>query len=389
MVLARVVGVGITPYGAYPEKTILDLIVEAGLQALTDAGLGPDEIDACYIGNFAAESFIHQNHLGPLAGTALGLNGIPWTHVEGACASGSLAIREGILAIKSGLYKRVLVLGVEKMTHAPTAEVTAILSRAGNSKYETRQGVTFPSAFALIAQRHMFQFGTTREQMAAVAVKNHANALHNPTAHFHKKITIEDVLTSNRLVAEPLTVLDCSPASDGAAALVLCAPEVSTDSRKVPVDITGSGLATGYAALFQNKDITSLRAAKLAAEQAYAMAGITAKDIDFAEVHDCFTIAEIVATEDLGFFRAGHGGPAALEGLTGLDGELPVNPSGGLKAKGHPIGATGVGQMVEAVLQLQGKAGGRQVMGARLGLTHNLGGSGGTCTVHVLQRRDV
>jgi acetyl-CoA C-acetyltransferase len=386
MALASVIGVGSTRYGAL-QKTFIELVTEAAIEAMDDAGLRPDEIDALYLGNFAGESFIAQNHLAAYTVSAIGLQGIPATRVEGACASGSLAIREAIFAIQSGLYKRVLVIGAEKMTSLPTSGVTGVLAMAGNREKEVEVGLTFPAVFGLVAQRHMYRYGTTREQLAAVAVKNHDHALLNPKAHMQKKISIEEVCNCTSMVADPLNRYDCSLISDGASAMVLCAPDLAKTYREDVVDIIGSGQASGTFEIFSNQELTSFLATRLAASMAYEMAKIQPSDVDFAEVHDCFTIAEIVATEDLGFFQPGEGGRAALEGRTRLGGPIPINVSGGLKAKGHPIGSTGVGQGVEAVYQLRGQAGDRQVKGAEIGLTHNLGGSGGTCTVHLYKRR--
>ncbi|MFB6468750.1 thiolase domain-containing protein [Cytobacillus sp. Hz8] len=386
MALASVIGIGSTCYGAL-EKSFIELSKEAAGKALEDAGVRPDDIDALYLGNFAGDQFIDQNHLASYVASAVGLNGVPATRVEGACASGSLAIRQAIFAIKSGMCKRVLVIGAEKMTTLKTAEVTRILAQASNQKLEVNTGLTFPGVFGLMTNRHMYQYGTTREQLAAVAVKNHEHGLLNPLAHMRKKITIEDVCSSTNMVAEPLNRYDCSLISDGASAMVICAPEIASDYRNEVVDIIGSGQASGPFEIFLNEDLTSLSSAKLAASRAYETAGVGPEEIDFAEVHDCFTMAEIVATEDLGFFEPGQGGAAALEGLTKIGGKIPINTSGGLKSKGHPIGSTGIGQGYEAVLQLRGQAGNRQVEGAKIGLTHNLGGSGGTCAVHIYKRR--
>lgn len=386
MAVASIIGVGSTPYGAL-NLSFSELVKEAAAQALNDAGLSPDDIDALYLGNFAGDQFISQNHLASYAASVIGLKGVPASRLEGACASGSLAVREAILAIQSGICKRVLVVGAEKMTSLPTARVTEILAQASNQEWEANVGMTFPSVFGFIANRHMHQYGTTREQIASVAVKNHENALLNPKAHLRKRITMEDVCSCPHLVADPINRYDCSPISDGASAMVLCAPELAADYREDVVDIIGTGQASGAFEFFNSEEMTSFAAARVAAERAYEMAKVSPKEIDLAEVHDCFTIAEIIAIEDLGFFRPGEGGPASMEGRTAINGEIAVNPSGGLKAKGHPIGSTGVGQAVEVVLQLRGQASDRQVKQARTGLTHNLGGSGGTCTVHIYQKR--
>ncbi|MFQ6110735.1 MAG: thiolase domain-containing protein, partial [Nitrospinota bacterium] len=275
--------------------------------------------------------------------------------------------------------------GVEKMTSAETSRVTQILSCAGDWELEVSAGATFPSLFAMVATRHMHQYGTTREDLAAVAVKNHRHGALNPKAHLRKEITIEQAL-QGRPVAEPLGLFDCSLVSDGAAALLLCARERARERHEKPIDILGFGQASDWFAMDEKEDITRLDSTVSAAELAYSMAGLGPGDIQVAEVHDCFTIAEIVAIEDLGFMPKGEGGRAAREGITALGGSLPVNTSGGLKSKGHPVGATGAAQIAEVALQLRGEAGKRQVEGAEVGLAHNIGGSGATCVVTILKR---
>jgi acetyl-CoA C-acetyltransferase len=382
-----VVGIGKTRYGVLKEKTLLDLSVEAGKRAMEDAGIGPDEIEALYLGNYGGSDFINQNHLAPYVGSALGLGAhVPCTHIENACASGGSAVREGIIAINSGSARIVLVIGVEKMNTFPTPKVTEFLAKAGDWENEVRVGYTFPCAFAMMARRHMHQYGTTRKHLAAVAVKNHKNGLNNPSAHMHKSITIDQVLEDDRIVADPLRLYDCSLITDGASAVVLSERIIARSLSDKPVDIVGCGQAADHFALYQKDDLTKFNATVIAAEMAYAMAGLRPRDIDVAEVHDCFTIAEILAIEDLGFVPKGQGGPATSDGMTSYGGKFVVNPSGGLKAKGHPVGATGVDQIAEIALQLRGDADDRQVENADFGLTHNLGGSGATCVVHILAR---
>lgn len=382
-----VIGVGKTKYGVFKEKTLLDLAVEAGKKAMNDAGITPDEVDAFYLGNYAGSDFVNQNHLAPYVGASLGLRrGVPCTHIENACASGGSAVREGIIAIGSGTANKVLVVGVEKMNTVPTPKVTEFLAKAGDWENEAKVGYTFPSAFAVMARRHMYQYGTTREHLAAVAVKNHSHGLKNPDAHMHKAVTMEQVLGDTRIVADPLHLYDCSLVTDGASAVVLSEKGIGSFSKE-PVDIIGFGQANDIFQLYQKEDLTRLDATVEAAKIAFNMAGIGPEDVDVLEVHDCFTIAEIMTIEDLGFVPKGEGGPATLDGVTSLDGRFAVNPSGGLKAKGHPVGATGVGQVVEIVEQLRGEAGERQVKDAEIGLTHNIGGSGATCVVHILARR--
>jgi len=382
-----VIGIGNTRYGVIKDRSFLDLAVEAGKKAMADAGITPDEVEAFYLGNYAGSDFINQNHLAPYVGAALGLRrDIPCTHIENACASGGSAFREGIIAIGSGTTGKVLVIGVEKMNTVPTPKVTEFLAKAGDWEHEVKVGYTFPSAFAMMARRHMHQYGTTREHLAAVTVKNHKNAIKNPDAQMQKPVTMEQILNDNRVVADPLRLYDCSLITDGASAVVLAEKGAARNLSKKPVDIIGFAQANDSFALYQKDDLTRFDATVEAANMAFQMAGIEREDIDVAEVHDCFTIAEIIAIEDLGFVPKGEGGPATLDGVTSLNGKFAVNTSGGLKAKGHPVGATGVGQIVEIVEQLRGEAGGRQVKDAEIGLTHNLGGSGATCVVHILAR---
>ncbi len=377
-----IVGVGITPFGVRSEGPVV-LGARACRAALADAGLGPERVEAFFLGNFAGHAFTGQNHLAPMVAHAAGLGPIPCTRVEGACASGGLAFRQGVMAVASGAADVVLAAGVEKMTTADAEEVGGILAAAGDCEAEMPAGATFPALFALVARRHMESYGTTLEALAEVAVKNHAHGLLNPNAHIRKAITREMALDA-RPVAEPLGLYDCSPISDGAGAAVLCPMEMAADLHPRPVRVLASAQASGVPALQDKADITRFEATSLAGAKAFDAAGLNPEDVDVAEVHDCFTIAEIVALEDLGFYRKGEGGRAALEGRSALGGTMPVNTSGGLKAKGHPVGATGLAQIHELVLQLRGEGGARQVPGAEVGLAHNMGGSGATCAVHIL-----
>ena len=376
-------GLGKTAFGAFPDRDLRSLAVEASRQCLEDAHVSPSQIEAFYLGNFAGPSFVGQNHLAPYIAGAMGIEGVPCTRFEAACASSGSAFFHAVSSVAAGLYDVVLVAGVEKMTSQPTPRVTEILAGAGDMAGEGRAGATFPALFAMIARRHMYQYGTTREQMAAVAVKNHSNGAKNPLAHMRKIITMEQAL-NGKPISEPLTVYDCSLISDGAAAVVIAPLERAWEFTGKPVRILGVAQTSDYVALDQKDDITTFRAVAAAARKAYRMAGVTARDIQFAEVHDCFTIAEIVATEDLGFVNKGEGGPYVLEGRTCLRGERPVNTSGGLKSKGHPVGATGVAQICDVALQIRGEAGERQIERHSLGLAQNLGGSGATAVVTVL-----
>jgi acetyl-CoA C-acetyltransferase len=378
-----VIGVGKTAFGAFPDRDLRSLAVEAGQTCLADAHVSPSKIEAFYVGNFAGPSFVGQNHLAPYIAGAMGITGVPCTRFEAACASSGSAFFHAVSAVGAGLYDLALVTGVEKMTSQTTPKVTEILAGAGDMCGEGRAGATFPALFAMIARRHMYQYGTTREQMAAVAVKNHANGAKNPLAHMRKVITMEQAL-NGKPIAEPLTVFDCSLISDGAAAVLIAPLERAAEFNPDPVRVLGIAQTSDQVALDQKDDITMFRAVKEAALKAYKMAGVTAKDIQFAELHDCFTIAEIIATEDLGFVEKGQGGPYVLEGRTCIKGERPINTSGGLKSKGHPVGATGVAQICDVALQIRGEAGERQVARHSLGLAQNLGGSGATAVVTIL-----
>ena len=378
-----VVGIGKTAFGAFPDRDLRSLAVEAGQKALENAGAKPSQVEAFHLGNFAGPSFVGQNHLAPYVAAGMGITGIPATRFEAACASSGAAFFHAVSAVAAGLYDVILITGVEKMTSQPTPKVTEILAGAGDLCGEVRAGATFPALFAMIARRHMHQYGTTREQMAAVAVKNHANGAKNPLAHMRKVITMEQAL-NGKPISEPLTVYDCSLISDGAAAVLIAPFERASEFTDKPVRVLGIAQASDNVALDEKEDITTLRAVKISAEKAYKMAGLKPSDIQFAEVHDCFTIAEIVAIEDLGFVKKGEGGPYSLAGKTCIQGELPVNTSGGLKAKGHPVGATDVGQICDVVQQIGGEADERQVKRNSLGLAQNLGGSGATSVITIL-----
>src|SRR5579863_4063977 len=378
-----VVGIGKTAFGAFADRDLRSLAVEAGEKCLADAHVSPSEIEAFYLGNFAGASFVGQNHLAPYIAGGLGIVGAPCTRFEAACASSGSAFFHAVSAVGAGLYDVVLVGGVEKMTSQTTPKVTEILAGAGDMLGEGRAGATFPALFAMIARRHMYQYGTTREMLASVAVKNHQNGAKNPLAHMRKVITMEQAL-AGKPIAEPPTVYDCSLISDGAAAVLIVPLERASEFTSKAVRVKGIAQTSDHVALDEKDDITTFSAVKEAAQKAYKMAGVTASDIQFAEVHDCFTIAEIVATEDLGFVEKGSGGSYVLEGKTCLHGERPVNTSGGLKSKGHPVGATGVAQICDVVLQIRGDAGERQIARHELGLAQNLGGSGATAVVTIL-----
>jgi acetyl-CoA C-acetyltransferase len=372
-----VIGIGKTAFGAFPDRDLRSLAVEAGEKCFRDSGVWPSQVESFYLGNFAGPSFTGQNHLAPYVSTALGMTGIPATRIEDACASGGSAFFHAWREVASEVSDIVMVVGVEKMTSRTTEQVTEILAGAGDMATEGHAGATFPAVFAMIAQRHMYQFGTTREHLAAVAVKNHANGLLNPDAHMRKAITIEQAL-AGRPIADPLTIYDCSLISDGAAAVILAPMERVREFTDSGARVLGIAQASDFVGLCEKRDITTFPALRAAAHTAYAMAGVGPAQIQFAELHDCFTIAEIVAMEDLGLVERGRGGFFAAEGGTRRDGPLPVNLSGGLKSKGHPVGATGVAQICDVVRELRG--------GRGLGLAQNLGGSGATCVVTILER---
>lgn len=379
-----IIGVGSTTFGKLEGTGIVELAVAACREALAESRVPREKIQSFYLGNFVGERLAGQGSLAPLVASRLGLTGIPATKVEGACASGGIALRHGALGIALGLYDFVLVAGVEKMTSSSTADVTAALATAGDELSEMRTGLTFPGAFGIIAREHMHRFGTTREQIGLVSVKNHGFGANNPKAQFRKVVTLDAVVNS-RLIADPLRLFDCPPISDGAAAAVLCPAEWAREFHPRPVRVLGAGHASGPGTLWEMDRITSFPATVRASREAYAMAGVSPGDVDVAEVHDCFTMAEIVASEDLGFFPEGKGGPAVEDGRTGLEGSVAINPSGGLLAKGHPVGATGCAQVYEIVKQLRGEAA-NQVSDAEIGLAHNLGGTGVVSTVTLLGR---
>jgi len=384
--LASIVSAGLSKFGKLKGLYAREIFALAAKEAFERCpNLDPKkDIQALFIGHMG-ESYEHQGHTGATAADWTGLLHIPATRTECACASSGAALRAGIFAIMSGLYDVVMVGGVEKMTHRTTPEVTEFLAMASDYPFEQWHGITFPGLYALMATAHMHKYGTTEEQLAMVAVKNHHNGFLNPKAHMQKEVTLEKALNS-RVIAWPLKLYDCSLITDGASCLILTKPEIAKKFTDTPIHIIGSGQGSDSIGIYERENFTSLAAAKYAAKKAYEMAGVTPKDIDVAEVHDCFTIAEIIAYEDLGFCEPGEGGHLIEEGVTTLEGELPINTSGGLKAKGHPVGATGTAQAYEIYLQLTGQAEKRQVDNPEVALTHNVGGSGATAVVHIYRR---
>lgn len=380
-----IIGIGLTKFGEHWNLGLKELAVQAGTKAVEDAGISGEDIQLVVGGNMSGGLFAGQEHGAGLLADYLGLNPIPAIRTEGACSSGGLAMRVGYLAVASGMHDFVAVGGVEKMTDVYGPQATTALSGAMDYETEAYFGATFPGIYALIARRHMHEYGTTRKQLSLIAVKNHKNAIHNPYAQYRKKITVEDVEKSV-MVADPLRLLDCSPITDGAATVILAPADLARKYTDTPIYVKASAQASDTLSLFSRRNITTLDATVHAAKEAYRQAKVLSKDIDLAEVHDCFTIAEICAYEDLGFAEKGKGGKLIEEGETEIGGKIPVNTSGGLKAKGHPVGATGVAQIVEIVKQLKGEAEKRQVKNVELGLAHNVGGSGATATVHILSR---
>ncbi|MEK6530651.1 MAG: thiolase domain-containing protein [candidate division NC10 bacterium] len=376
-----VIGVGVTKFGKH-ERTCAELFAEAAADAIQDAGVSPRAIQALYFGNVVGGEGERQLHMGPLAASVLGIPTVPTTRFETACATSHAAFRHAVMEIAAGVSDVVLVGGAERVLNLPTDAATEYFAYASDAIFEQPTGITFPGVFALIARAHMAKYGTTEEQMAHVAVKNHRHGALNPKAQFQKEITLEQVMKSAK-VADPLKLYDCCPFTDGAAAVVVVSEEVARKSRK-PVWVLSSAAASDSMFLHDKKDLSRVLATERAAQAAYRQAGRGPQDVDVVELHDCFTIAEIIATEGLGFFEPGTGGIAAEKGWTSLGGKLPVNPSGGLKAKGHPIGATGAAQVAEIVTQLRGEAGPRQVDGAKGGLVHTLGGNTATVLVSLL-----
>ncbi len=382
-----IIGAGLTPFGERWDTSFRELVYEAATAAIADSKVEGKDIQAIYGGTMAPGRLIGQEHIGALIADQLGLNPIPSVRLEAACASGGVALRQAYLSVASGAHDIVAVGGVEKMTEVSTEEVSTALGGAGDQEWELFLGATFPAIYALMARRHMHEFGTTEEQLALCSVKNHANAVHNPFAQYRNAVSVEDVMDSG-YIASPLKLLDCSPITDGAAALILCASEKAKHYTDTPVEILASAQASDTLALANRRTLTGLDATVVAAKEAFKQARLQPKDIHVAEVHDCFSIAEVMAIEDLGFYAKGKGGKAVQDGETQLNSKLSVNTSGGLKACGHPVGATGIKQAAEVTWQLQQKAGKRQVSTCDIGLTHNVGGSGATAVVHLFKRGD-
>jgi len=374
-----VIGTGLTKFGEHWEKSLRNLSTEAGALALKEADIDGSQVQALFIGNMSAGRFIGQEHLGALAADQAGLLPIPATRCEAACASGSLAFRKAVFAIQSGRYDIVVAAGAEKMTDLKGTDAIATLMGAGDQEWESSIGLTFSGLYALMARSYMHRFGLTREELALIPVKNHANGVNNPYAQFRFEITVEDVLKSP-MISDPLRLLDCSPITDGAAAIVLASEEVAKKYEN-PIWLLGTGHASDTLALHSRPDICTISATGHASRKAYEEAGLKPGDMSMAEVHDCFSIAELLAYEGLGFAEKGKGRELLVNGDTKTTGRIPVNTDGGLKL-GHPVGATGIKQIIEVVKQIQGKAF-NQISNVKYGLTHNVGGSGATCIVNI------
>jgi acetyl-CoA C-acetyltransferase len=376
-----IIGTGMTRFGELWDSSLRSMFAEAALEALDNAKV--DHLDSIYVGNMSGGCFVKQEHLGPLMAAEIGMSGVPAMRVESACASGGAALRAAFFEVASGASDLVMASGVEKMNDG--ADVTDVLAMAADQEMEAYHGVTFPALYAMIANAHMAQFGTTKEDLAWVAVKNHKHGTLNPKAQFRREVTVEQVLNSSR-VADPLGLLHCSPVSDGAAAVVLCPLDKAREYTDKPIRILGSGMATASLTLADRENPAVLDAVRKAGDRAYAMAKCDPGKIQVAEVHDCFSIAEICCIEALGLVEPGRGGEAARSGFSALGGRIPINTSGGLKSKGHPVGATGIAQAIEIAEQLRGEAGDRQVPDAEIGLCQNMGGSGASSVVHILGR---
>jgi len=385
-----VVGVGETKFSGAQEKTSVELFGEAAAEAITESNLKPKDIQALFLGNVLGDFSEGQGSVQAFAAESIGCAGIPANRYEGACASASMAVRDAFMWVASGFYDIVLAGGVERAATMGTALATRTFSMFSDSRYEFPSGITFPAVFAMLAHLYSAKYGIPleklKEQMAVVSVQSYKYGMFNPKAHLRKEVTVEAVLSSF-MVSTPLQLHDCCPFSDGAAALVLASEEVAKKLTSKPVYIIGVGQASGGPLVSQQEYLPRLRAREISSKQAYDMAGVTPQDIDVCELHDCFSIASLIAAESLGFFEFGKAGEAWMKGEADIGGKVAINPSGGLKSKGHPIGATGAGQVYEIVKQLRGEVEPeRQVEGAKIGMTDTLGGDGGTLVNMILAR---
>lgn len=381
-----ITGIGSTTFGRHPDEDIQSLATAAAQAALERAGLDRKDIGALYLGNFIAGPLTGQEVLAGIVGDKIGLANVPCTKVEGACASGGIAFRHAVMAVQSGLCDAAIAVGVEKMTQANRKDVTQALLCARDNREDGESGLTFPGLFGKAWQAYAARWGISREEVAAVSIKNKGNGLKNPLAQLGANLTL-DIIRQSPMIADPVQLYDCCPTSDGAAAVVVTTRDRARGAPDLAIDVLASVQTRGAPHLAGHPDLSTFEATVAAAQRAYAAAGIAPQDLDFVELHDCFSIAEIIDAEDLGVVPRGQGGRWALEGRTAVGGTIPINPSGGLLAKGHPVGATGVAQIYEAVMQLRGQHA-NQVENAGIGLTHNLGGVGVACTVNILRRPD-
>lgn len=381
-----VVGAGATKIDEHWELSLRDLMVQASEKAINDAGIEKKDIEAIYVGNMSSGPLQGQEHLGSLASTWLGIPGVSACKVEAACASGGAALHNAFTAIASGLYDCVLVIGVEKMSDVITSDITSALVMADDQEYVAFTGASFVGLNALVYRAYMEKYGVRQEDIALFAVHDHKYGVNNPYAQFRKEITLEAVLSSP-LVADPIRLFECAPVGDGAAALVLCSEEKAKAlNHDTLVELAGSAIATDTISINYREDLLTLKATRIAAEKALKMANVEREDIDLLEVHDAFTVLGIIHLEDLGYARKGEGWKLVKEGEIEVGGKIPTNTMGGLKARGHPVGATGIYQVLEILLQLRNEAGRNQVSGAEVGLAQNVGGLGGTVTINLLKR---
>lgn len=378
-----IVGAATNRFGRMAESA-REAAARVALEAIDRAGLTPKDIDHTFVSN-AFGMAEHQGHLGPLLNTALGIPEVPSCTIESACSSSSAGLHEAFVHVAGGFADAVLVVGAEKLSHLDTLTATSYFATGADFPFETRNGATFPGLYATLASAYRNAFPLPPETLAQVAIKNHANAALNPHAHFQKEISLETYLNSP-IVASPFRLYDCCPFSDGASAIVVAAKEFVRRPTSTPLVVAASVRTGSIVDMHDRPDLWGLPASRRAGELAFRAAGLTPKEIDFLEVHDCFTIAELLALEDLGFYPRGAAGAATRDGETARKGRLPVNPSGGLKAKGHPVSATGVAQVVEVFEQMNGAAGARAVARTETALTHNVGATGGSCSVHIFRR---
>jgi acetyl-CoA C-acetyltransferase len=377
-----IIGIGQTPVGEHWQTSIRHMMLGAGLNALEDANVA--KVDAVYVGNMLSGELSGQSHLGALAVDFMGMSGVEALKVEAACASGAAALRIGYLAVASSMIDLALVLGVEKMTDTSGRETTSALARAADAEYEVSQGISFVALNALLMRRYMHEFNWQREDFANFSVNAHANGVNNPNAMFQTHIT-PDRYKQSPMIATPVGLLDASPVCDGSAAVVLAPAKYARSLSPAPVIIRASAVATMPLAIHDRKDPLTLESAVLSSQRAYKQAEVKPEDVDFFELHDAFTIMSSLSLEAAGFAKRGKGVQLALDGEISRQGRIPVCTMGGLKARGHPVGATGLYQIVETVLQLRGLAGANQIQNARLGMAQNIGGSGATVITHILQ----